>query len=48
MECDGNAGYDIAEFVDGKRHGHEVRYGPAGDVEWEWDLLLNKMQYQYL
>ena len=44
MEEDGGAEYYIAEFVDGKEHGHFVAYGPAGDVVWEDDYLLGKKQ----
>ena len=47
QECDGDAGYPryiIAEYVDGKRHGHEVRYGRAGDVLGESDWLLGEYQ----
>ena len=40
-ECDGAAWYGIGEFVDGKRHGHLVRYGPAGNVLREYDWLLD-------
>ena len=38
-EFDGDAGYYIGEFVDGKRHGHEVYYGTAGDVQREGDYV---------
>ena len=43
-ECDGVAWYIIAEFVDGKEQGHDVWYGPAGDVRWEGDWLLGEPQ----
>ena len=40
MERDVVAWYYIAEFVDGKRHGHIVMYDSAGNVQpWEWDYL---------
>ena len=38
-ERDGRAWYRIAEFVDGKWHGHDVEYDSAGDVLREWDCL---------
>ena len=44
MECFDDAEYCIAEFVDGKRHGHRVEYGPAGNVQWEEDWLLGEYQ----
>ncbi len=43
QECDGASWYNIAEFVDGKRHGHSVVYGRAGDVRWERDCLLGEV-----
>ena len=43
-EYDGSAGYRIGEYVDGKRHGHSVVYGPAGDVLGEGDMLLGERQ----
>ena len=44
-EHDGGAGYVIAEFVDGKPHGHFVAYGSAGDVLEEGDFLRGEQQY---
>ena len=44
LERDGWAEYYIGEFVDGKLHGHHVRYGPAGDVQEEADWLLGVKQ----
>ena len=43
-EWDGGAGYYIGEFVDGKRHGHVVSYGSAGNVVWEADYLRDVYQ----
>ena len=45
-ESDGWAGYDIAEYVDGKLHGHRVSYSPAGDVQWERDFLRGVRVHQ--
>ena len=36
--------YWIAEYVDGKWHGHEVLYGRAGDVRGEADWLRDELQ----
>ena len=38
-EIDGSAGYIIAEYVDGKEHGHVVCCNSAGIVKDEWDML---------
>ena len=43
-ECDGVARYYIAEFVDGKLHGHVVWYDSAGNVVWELDYLRSERQ----
>ena len=47
-EWDGEAVYCIGEFVDGKRHGHLVWYGRAGNVLWEGDWLRGEEQYEEL
>ena len=44
MEYDGWAEYDIAEYVDGKWHGHAVWYNRAGNVIEEADWLLDVHQ----
>ena len=40
--CD--AEYWIGEYVDGEEHGHFVLYGPAGDVQAEYDYLRGESQ----
>ena len=44
LERDGYAGYYIEEFVNGKVHGHVVRYDIVGDVKYEWDSLRGEAQ----